>query len=110
MFKKVGLVLVLVAVVMMTAGLVMAQEEKAVNVGNVICPVMNEMITDPGMNTVEYDGKVYDLCCPACKEEFLKDPAKYVAKVEAGLTVAEDEKEDKGSMMEEKMEGEAVQM
>jgi len=33
--------------------------------------------------TVEYDGKIYNLCCPMCPDEFKKDPAKYIAKIEA---------------------------
>jgi len=52
-------------------------------VGNKICPVSGATIadTDLGKNTVEYKGKVYNLCSAGCKDEFLKDPEKYVAKV-----------------------------
>lgn len=62
-----------------------------VNVGNKVCPVSGEAIADPGKDTVEYDGKVYNLCCPMCKEEFLKNPEKYVAKVDEEMNADEGE-------------------
>ena len=52
-----------------------------VNVGNTVCPVSGNKIDEPGKYTVEYQGKVYNLCSAACKDEFMKDPDKYVAKV-----------------------------
>jgi YHS domain-containing protein len=55
-----------------------------------VCPVMGEPITNPGEYTVEYDGKVYNLCCAACKEQFLKDPAKYIAKVKEEIAAGQD--------------------
>lgn len=57
----------------------------AVNVGNTVCPVTDAKIEKPGENTVEYQGKIYNLCCPMCKDTFLADPAKYVAKVDAEM-------------------------
>jgi YHS domain-containing protein len=50
---------------------------KAVEVGNKICPVMGEKIDMNKKLTAEYNGKIYNLCCPACTAEFPKDPKKY---------------------------------
>lgn len=101
MFKKFALVAVVLVAVFMVAGMAMAQDEakksdmsssmsmtetKAapVVVGNKVCPVTGMAIADAdmGKNTVEYEGKVYNLCSTGCKDEFSKDPKKYVAKVE----------------------------
>lgn len=100
MFKKYGLVVLVAVALFAVAGLAIAQEEAktetvpvveavapvaAVNVGNKVCPVTGEKIAALGKDTVEYQGKVYNLCCPACKEQFLADPAKYTAVVEEEL-------------------------
>ena len=56
-----------------------------VEVGNKICPVSKEEINEEsGMKPqkVEYKGKIYNLCCAMCAEEFNKDPDKYVQLVE----------------------------
>lgn len=62
--------------------------EKPVNVGNKICPVSGEEIGgDMGEGVeVEYKGKIYNLCCAMCKKDFLKDPEKYIKKVETEMT------------------------
>ncbi len=52
-----------------------------VDVGNKICPVSGDPVS--GKNFVIYKGKRYGLCCPMCKRPFLKDPAKYIAQMEA---------------------------
>lgn len=62
-----------------------AQESKAVNVGNRICPVTGEKISQDSMATIEYQGKIYNLCCSACIEEFMKAPEKYIEKVNKEL-------------------------
>jgi len=64
---------------------VYAQSESAtsVNVGNKICPVTGDKVD--GKTTYEYQGKIYNFCCPACIDEFKKDPAKYIKKVEEEL-------------------------
>ena len=56
-----------------------------VSVGNKVCPVTGLKIEKLGENTVEYQGKVYNLCCPDCKDGFLKNPDKYIAKVNEEL-------------------------
>lgn len=49
------------------------------NVGNKICPVGGEEVGSGGMTPyqVTHKGKVYNLCCVSCLEEFNKDPDKY---------------------------------
>jgi len=63
-----------------TATTATEQAQKAVLVGNKICPVSGEKV-DPnsGMKpgTYEYNGKVYNLCCPGCVGKFKEDPEKY---------------------------------
>ncbi|MEW6171192.1 MAG: YHS domain-containing protein [Candidatus Omnitrophota bacterium] len=56
--------------------------QKAINVGNKICPVSGEKIEEKTKATYEYQGKVYNFCCPMCIEEFKKDPQKYIEKIE----------------------------
>lgn len=60
-----------------------SENSKAVNVGNKICPVTGDKVD--GKTTYEYQGKVYNFCCPACIPEFKKDPEKYIKKVEEEL-------------------------
>ncbi len=55
---------------------------KAVNVGNTICPVTGEKIDEKNKVTYEYQGKVYNFCCAACPPAFMKDPQKYIKKIE----------------------------
>lgn len=59
-------------------------ESKAVEVGNKICPVSGDKILATGEKgamgeTVkyEYNGKIYNLCCEMCVNDFKKDPEKY---------------------------------
>ena len=92
MFKKLGMAVIVVCALLVVAGVVMAQEASktetapsavtvtevtpaaAVNVGNKVCPVMGEKIVELGKDTVEYEGKIYNMCCPMCKDKFLADP------------------------------------
>jgi len=34
--------------------------------------------------TTEYKGKTYYFCCPTCKEQFEKEPEKYVKEEKSG--------------------------
>ena len=64
-----------------------------VEVGNKICPVSGEKVGDSDMGEVvkfEYEGKVYNLCCPMCAKDFKKDPEKFIKKVEDELKSIED--------------------
>lgn len=79
----------------------METAKEAVNVGNKICPVSGEKIDEKMKSTYEYEGKVYNFCCPMCIDEFKKDPEKYIKKVEEELkTQAKDKNEIMPSMHE----------
>ncbi len=104
MIKRLSLAVVLFVALFAVSGIVVAEDEMAgnesmmeeaapevgvdapVNAGNKVCPVTGEKIENPGAYTVEYEGIEYNLCCPECKEVFLADPDKYVAKVEEELS------------------------
>jgi hypothetical protein len=51
-----------------------------VDIGNTKCIVSRD---DVGTTTVEYQGKLYHLCCTDCLADFKKDPAKYVKALES---------------------------
>ena len=54
------------------------QVGKIMEVGNKICPVSDEKVGGMGdIVQIEYNGKIYNLCCPMCKKDFNKDPEKY---------------------------------
>ena len=55
----------------------------AEEVGNKICPVSGEKITEEAKAAYEYKGKAYNFCCPACIDEFKKAPRKHIKKLEA---------------------------
>ena len=75
---------------------------KAIEVGNKICPVSGDKIPVPGEKGAmgdkpvkyEYNGKIYNLCCPMCVKDFKKNPGKY-------SKIADDEVA-KEKMMEQK--------
>lgn len=76
-------------------------ESAAVNVGNKICPVSGDKINEETKATYEYEGKIYNFCCPACIDEFKKEPQKYIKKIEEEKQKEmqpEAEKQDAGSM------------
>jgi YHS domain-containing protein len=104
MIKKMSIVLM---VLLMAPGLVVAEgtckvisgtvtattpkadaPAPAVNVANKVCPVTGAPVAKEGEFTVAYEGKIYNLCCGGCKDEFLKDPAKYIAIVDKELAQA----------------------
>ncbi len=115
--KKIQFGAVLLIAIMMSAALAYAQEHSqhnqmmqmptdeqkqaaasgtskgTVNVGNKICPVSGEKINEETKATYEYEGKVYNFCCPMCIDEFKKDPQKYIKKVEGELQAASKEEE-----------------
>ena len=57
--------------------------EASVDAGNTVCPVSGEKIDEKAKATYEYEGKAYNFCCASCIDEFKKDPAKYIKKIEA---------------------------
>lgn len=59
-----------------------AGEIKPQEVGNKICPVTGDKIDEKTKVTVEYEGKIYNLCCSGCINIFKADPQKYIKKIE----------------------------
>lgn len=55
---------------------------EAVEVGNTICPVSGDEIDTEAKVTYEYEGKIYNFCCPECVDEFKEDPEGYIAILE----------------------------
>ena len=48
------------------------------------CPVSGDKLGEMGKPFVfEYKGREVKLCCPDCKKDFDKEPAKYMKKIEA---------------------------
>lgn len=72
--------------------MVQDSQKRAVGVGNKICPVLNEKIDEKSKVTYEYEDKIYNFCCPACIDEFKKDPGKYIKKVDEELKKESEEK------------------
>lgn len=53
-------------------------EQKAVEVGNKLCPVSGEEVGKMGdAIKVQHNGKIYNLCCSMCVKDFKKDPDKF---------------------------------
>lgn len=48
-----------------------------VKVNNTICPVTGDPVNMKDPVTVEYNGKIYNLCCPMCPATFKSNPEKY---------------------------------
>jgi YHS domain-containing protein len=84
------LAVILITVVALTgvvAGGVLAAENGATQKAQTTCPVMGGKIDKQYF--ADYEGKRVYFCCPACKAEFEKDPAKYVKKLEDAGVVLE---------------------
>jgi YHS domain-containing protein len=48
------------------------------------CPVSGDKLGEMGKPYIfVYKGQEIKLCCPNCKKDFDKDPAKYIAKIRA---------------------------
>jgi YHS domain-containing protein len=48
------------------------------------CPVSGDKLGEMGKPYImEYKGREVKLCCPDCKKDFEKDPAKYMKKIVA---------------------------
>jgi YHS domain-containing protein len=74
---------IMVLGILILAGNPTAQAENAPqNVGNKICPVSGDKIDGTATATYEYEGKIYNFCCPMCIDPFKKDPQKYIKKIQ----------------------------
>ena len=80
MSKKIAVSAIILAVVLIMNVAAFA----ATDVGNTICPVTGEKIDAKTKATYEYQGKIYNFCCPMCIDEFKKDPGKYIKKIKEG--------------------------
>jgi YHS domain-containing protein len=65
-----------------------AADAAPVNAGNTICPIMGLAVSVDSPDKVEYNGKIYNLCCPGCKAAFLKDPQAALKKLAAAEPAA----------------------
>ncbi|MDD5021993.1 MAG: YHS domain-containing protein [Endomicrobiaceae bacterium] len=61
---------------------VTAEVTKPVDVGNTICPVTGNKIDESTKAKYEYEGKIYNFCCPMCINTFKSNPQKYIKKIE----------------------------
>lgn len=50
----------------------------AVQLANTTDPVCGMSIDSTSTETAQYEGKTYGFCSASCKDDFLKDPAKYL--------------------------------
>ncbi len=83
-------VLFSVGILALTTGVAAAQQQTPKKAGKptkaaapIVCAVMKEKVSDPTKAAFSmYKGQKYVFCCPGCKPEFDKNPAKY-AKAEA---------------------------
>ena len=54
-----------------------AKTAAPVKVNNTICPVLGIPINMQNPVTVEYNGKIYNVCCSMCFAKFKTNPEKY---------------------------------
>jgi YHS domain-containing protein len=69
-------------------------KSEPVDVGNKICPVTGEKIGEETKAAYEYNGKVYNFCCPMCISSFKKNPEKYIKKIEEEKLRGKSKQED----------------
>lgn len=109
MYKKLLLILAGIMFIFGLTVVTFAQEappdlriEESQNIGNKICPVSGEKIDASTNATYEYQGKIYNFCCPGCIDEFKKDPEKFIKKIEEEKSDHQDQTEDSGQHMHNK--------
>ncbi len=76
-----------------------------VDVGNKICPISGEKIKEGKEFKVEYNGKVYNLCCSMCEKDFKKDPEAAIKKLEMMEKEKMEGKEEANDMDNDDMPG-----
>ena len=70
-----------------------SSEGSIIDVGNAICPVSGEFISDVGAGNgvqIEHEGKIYNVCCKFCAKDFKKNPEKFIKIIENNLTEGKD--------------------
>lgn len=84
--RKVAIVFVAAVLLLLAVNYVLAADEKAEGKPQTTCPIMGGKIDKAIF--VDYEGKRVYFCCKACPEKFLKEPAKYIKKMEdAGIVL-----------------------
>jgi len=79
-------------------------QSEVINVGNAICPVSGEFISDIGDGKgvqIEHEGKIYNVCCKFCAKDFKKDPKKFIKIIENNLEEGKDPGRDYGSDLDD---------
>jgi len=81
--KKIGVLLITLALTLAPAGVVLAQKApaQAETPTQKVCPVYGGEINKDIY--VDYKGKRIYFCCEGCDDEFKKNPEKYMKKLEA---------------------------
>jgi YHS domain-containing protein len=75
--------LILVLLLVVSVAFAMASEDKKAGDETLKCPVSGKEFTKSEASPkYEYKGKTYDFCCEGCKDAFIKNPEKYIAKKE----------------------------
>jgi YHS domain-containing protein len=83
---KTKVLFISVLAVLICGGMVFAEKENLVNVGNKLCPVSGESVEGMGGAVpYEYQGKLYNMCCKMCSKDFEKDPEKFAKIAEANV-------------------------
>jgi YHS domain-containing protein len=78
---------------------------EAKNVDNKICPVDGAKIGSMGEAIkIEYEGKIYSLCCEACVKTFKEDSEKYHKIADKEVGIQDDEGKDSGEQADHKVE------
>ncbi len=78
----------------------------ALNVGNATCPVSGEKIGTMGEAAhYEYQGKIYNLCCPMCAKDFAKDPEQYSKKAEGAAKIQTNQNQSCGCSAKQSCSG-----
>ncbi|MGA7875484.1 MAG: YHS domain-containing protein [Desulfoferrobacter sp.] len=80
MKKWIALSVMLLFTLVAVAGPVLATEKNSKGIPQTICPVMGGKI-DKNVYA-DYQGKRVYFCCESCKQEFEKNPDKYLKKLE----------------------------
>lgn len=62
-----------------------SQQKKLIYMDNAMCPVSDDEIEEAAQVKIEYEGRIYNLCCEACAKHFRKFPDKFSRKVKGEI-------------------------
>lgn len=79
----------------------LSDEDKALVAAQVFCPVGDELGSMGTPIKVMHEDKAVFLCCEGCRDSFLKEPEKYLAKLAEKQKAATGESEKKVEFTEE---------